>query len=549
MDDSLVLVLPDYPSEPYEFSWDSTTVADGDHILKVKAYFDGGGFAEDEITVTVSNVPSEIMLNRSGLNYGAIAPGGSKEGGDAFMATGAQTLLINNNGGGTLNWELTTEGDWLVCTPSYGMGDGVVSVAIDPTGLEAGSYSGSITVWDPNSTNKSVEVPVNLKVYDSGATTAPFGTFETPYDGSTVRSSVPVTGWVLDDIETTRVKIYRDPVTGETGGMVYIGDAVLIDGARPDVEALYPDAPLNYEAGWGYTLLTYGLPNHGNGTYTLHAKAMDKEGNMQVLGSRTIVCDNDNAVKPFGAIDSPEQMGIASGSSYVNWGWALTPQPNMIPYDGSTITLWVDSIPKSCTPIYNLYRSDIATLFPGYANSDGAVGYFYLDTTAYENGVHTIAWSVTDNAGNTDGIGSRYFTIENAGSKNKLKTTPSISKPINLIPFQPGSPVTVTVGTGPDAQVVDSFTDASGAYKVNIKELDHLQIKVDKTNPVMAGYQVLKNGFAPLPMGSTLDNKTGVFNWAPGSGFVGNYKLLFVMKSGKDMFYKIIVDITIEAKH
>ena len=36
-----------------------------------------------------------------------------------------------------------------------------------------------------------------------------------------------------------------------------------------------------------------------------------------------------------------------------------------------------------------------------------------MDTTVYENGVHTIQWTVTDSAGNTDGIGSRYFIIRN----------------------------------------------------------------------------------------------------------------------------------------
>ena len=44
------------------------------------------------------------------------------------------------------------------------------------------------------------------------------------------------------------------------------------------------------------------------------------------------------AVLPFGAIDTPAQGGTASGSAFVNFGWALTPQPKSIPADGSTIT-------------------------------------------------------------------------------------------------------------------------------------------------------------------------------------------------------------------
>jgi hypothetical protein len=60
-----------------------------------------------------------------------------------------------------------------------------------------------------------------------------------------------------------------------------------------------------------------------------------------------------------------------------------------------------------------LFRPDIASLFPGYANSGGAVGHFALDTTTLSNGVHTIAWVVVDSGGNASGIGSRYFTVAN----------------------------------------------------------------------------------------------------------------------------------------
>ena len=70
--------------------------------------------------------------------------------------------------------------------------------------------------------------------------------------------------------------IFRKPLAGEGSGLVYIGDAVLVEGARPDVEAAYPDYPDNYKAGWGYNLLTNGLPNQGNGTFTTDAKPADK---------------------------------------------------------------------------------------------------------------------------------------------------------------------------------------------------------------------------------------------------------------------------------
>ncbi|NIM13035.1 MAG: hypothetical protein GTO45_12990, partial [Candidatus Aminicenantes bacterium] len=165
-------------------------------------------------------------------------------------------------------------------------------------------------------------------------------------------------------------------------------------------------------AGWGYMMLTNFLPNSGNGTFEIHAVVTDFAGKTTTLGTKTIHCDNANAVKPFGAIDTPTQGGTASGSSFINWGWVLTPPPNHIATDGSTINVYVDGVNLG-HPNYNIYRSDIAALFPGYANSNGAVGYFYLDTTAYANGVHTIQWTARDSGGNSDGIGSRYFSISN----------------------------------------------------------------------------------------------------------------------------------------
>jgi hypothetical protein len=80
--------------------------------------------------------------------------------------------------------------------------------------------------------------------------------------------------------------------------------------------------------------------------------------------------------------------------------------------DGSTIWVFVDGVSLGHAA-YNHFRPDIATLFPGYNNTNGAVGYFYLDTTTLSNGMHSIAWSVTDNLGRVEGIGSRLFWVNN----------------------------------------------------------------------------------------------------------------------------------------
>ena len=242
---------------------------------------------------------------------------------------------------------------------------------------------------------------------------APFGTVDTPQNGVTgLVGATAVTGWALDDQAVSGVEIWRNGVGAEGTGQVFVGNATFVSGARPDVAAAYPAYPNATRAGWGYMLLTNMLPGGGNGSVVLHAYAGDADGHRTLLGTRTLACANATATKPFGTIDTPGQGETVSGSGYVVFGWALTPPAAAIPTDGSTIQVYVDGVTRG-HPVYNQYRSDIATLFPGYANTDGAVGYFVLDTNALANGIHTIAWSVTDDLGRADGIGSRYFWVQN----------------------------------------------------------------------------------------------------------------------------------------
>jgi hypothetical protein len=333
----------------------------------------------------------------------------------------------------------------------------------------------------------------------------PYGYFDSPLNNTAgVAGAIPVTGWALDNIEVASVGIWREPVVRETASpnaLVFIGNGVFVAGARPDVQTTYPNAPFNYRAGWGYLLLTNFLPNSGgsgalgNGTYKLHAIAVNTAGQAFDLGTRSITVDNAHASKPFGTIDTPIQGGAVSGSAYVNFGWALTQNPNAIPVDGSTITVILDGVAVG-HPTYNQFRSDIASLFPGLANSNGAVGFYYIDTTQLTNGLHTISWNVVDNAGRSDGIGSRYLTVTNTGAGN----VPAVDQPIE--------PSHITA-------------DAAGVYSISIEELDRIELSVGATHGALLRNDERK----PLPVGSTL--KAGHFYWQPGPGFLGEYNLLF----------------------
>ena len=39
--------------------------------------------------------------------------------------------------------------------------------------------------------------------------------------------------------------------------------------------------------------------------------------------------------------------------------------------------------------------------------------YFFLDTTTLSNGMHTIGWLVYDDLGRGEGLGSRFFWVQN----------------------------------------------------------------------------------------------------------------------------------------
>jgi uncharacterized repeat protein (TIGR01451 family) len=431
-------------------------------------------------------VTPTLSVSHTTLNF---APNGT---------TSPQTVTVNFAGSGGVPWTATSNQPNVVVLQGSGAGNGSfrVSGSSGPNGI--------VTVAAPGVIGSPKQIQVNITNAPLGN---PFGSFDTPADNTAgVAGAIPVTGWALDAVEVVKVDIWREPVGSEPpGALIFIGDAVFVDGARPDVESLNPNVPFNYRAGWGYQMLTNFLPQ-GNGTFKLHAIAHNKAGNSTDLGTKTIIVDNAHASKPFGTIDTPGQGGTASGNAFLNFGWALTQNPNKIPIDGSTISVVIDGQVVG-QPTYNQFRSDIAALFPGYLNSGGAVGFFYIDTTALTTGVHTISWNVYDNAGHGDGIGSRYFNVFNSGGGSTAEPEEDIR---NL------------------AMAVTERFPGNDPDPIETEELGLLELPLN----AISGYQLVNGEHRPLPIGSSLNR--GVFYWQPGPGFLGQYHLVFERKDGTE---------------
>ncbi len=355
---------------------------------------------------------------------------------------------------------------------------------------------------------------------------------------------MPVTGWALDDIEVVSVKLYR-----EAGpNLIYIGDALFVEGARPDVAQTYPQYPNSSRAGWGYMMLTNALLD---GTYVLHAIAADKEGNNVTLGTKTITINNATAMKPFGAIDIPASGGTASGSNYRVIGWALTPPPNKILSDG--VHLIIDGVDLG-EATYDIFRQDVYDLFPGYENRSGALAYYDFNTTGYDNGMHTIQFAAADNAGNTDGIGSRYFNIYNLGSINSLSHVSNqeqYSKAgIADIAVDYPKPVKMRKGNKTDIKPKILYPGESGNIDIEIKEVERIEIHLSDgiSNCTYTGYLEVGEQLWQLPIGSTLDTEKGIFYWSPGPGFIGLYRLVFVGKGPDREMNKKLINVNIVPK-
>jgi hypothetical protein len=541
--------------------------------------------AGQTFTITQTGVALPTMaLDRSVVVFTAINNGA------AFIAsTAGQAVRMTQTGSGTVTWTASSNQPWLVVSPTSGTGTTTFTVSTHFVAGLAATQAGTITITLTGAGNAVGPITVVLNSIAPSSAQPPFGSFDTPMNNSTgVAGSIAVTGWALDRVQVTRVTVCRDafgsevaPVDPNCAGnaQIYIGDAVFIDGARPDVQALNSTLPLNSRAGWGYLMLTNFLPNLGNGTFTLRAYAFNAEGLTTLLGVKTITCDNNDSFAPFGAIDTPGQGAVTSGV-VTNFGWVLAQSPNFAdPLHGGTVNVFVDGINVG-SPGGWTTRSDLQMLFvpaSKYPGVNNALGVFGLDTTTLANGLHSIAWSVTGSpGGGTSGIGSRFITVSNGAQLvNSAAATASSQAAIVIasrstldIPraaasrIASGQMLTSEIAAAPpDLSAVRgrrgfdldlplrTYTPSSGAIDVQAEELDRIELHLSSTaQHHYTGYLQTPEGTRPLPVGSSLDASTGTFTWMPGVGFYGTYHLTFVRWSGDDAVARQDVRITLSAK-
>lgn len=529
------------------FSIAIPALAEGQYTLTISARSTVGAAATTTKTMTVT-VAFPATASPAALQFGA-----TKFGADLPLSTVTAPQVVTPIYGGnvTPTWTAVGNQSWIGIGAGPNKGQFTVSVQ-NPANIIGGqtNLTGVVTITS-TTPPLSLTVPVTLSVVQVVPETV--GAFDSPATSTTpISGSVGVSGWALNRVGVNRVEIWRDPAAGETtptfnlpghlghGKILVERITTFIEGARPDIAAQYSDYPNAHKAAWGYLMLTYGLFNGGNGTFTLHAFAYDVTGRGVTLGSKTIVVSNVTSVKPFGNIDTPTNGATLSTTdnliNHWNFGWALTPNASpactIVTASGSPLRgvfVAFDSGPLQ--PVtYGDLRTDIAGLFPGYTNSNGAGGAYFINLSSLTAGSHNLGWFVVDNCNRAEGIGSRFINVVKSDTLGTVENTAAALAAI---------PEPVAIETAP-VTVRRDFTDETasspnpeGVRIVHFKVGERVEVTLPKIELARyEGFQVVNGERRALPVGSSFDPTSETFFWTPAPGFRGSFDLEFVTVPG-----------------
>jgi hypothetical protein len=195
--------------------------------------------------------------------------------------------------------------------------------------------------------------------------------------------------------------------------------------------------------------------------------------------------------------------------------------------------------------------------------------------------MHQIGWLVTDGCGRAEGVGSRFFSVLNGASAGALR--PSVANdalvitagtasagrpdsaawsagsdqtvgaqltapPQDSVPAaRPSStPLAAIMGSvavrheGSDWQDVQEQADAGRV--VEMHQGGRIEVQLPPvTAGEYAGYQEVAGRPRPLPLGSSVDAKAGIFYWQPDSAFLGPFDLVFEATGGETVRLRVVV--------
>ncbi len=142
---------------------DPTHLTPGTYSGTVMISITGGQSYSISVLAVVSSNQPVLLISQTGATFQAVAGG---------TATSPQTIGVLNPGGGTLNFSAAAStisgGNWLSVTPSSGSSTfssfAVVTVSVNPAGLQPGTYYGTIQFSASGAANSPQVATVVLNV-------------------------------------------------------------------------------------------------------------------------------------------------------------------------------------------------------------------------------------------------------------------------------------------------------------------------------------------------------------------------------------------------
>ena len=142
---------------------------------------------------------------------------------------------------------------------------------------------------------------------------------------------------------------------------------------------------------------------------------------------------------------------------------------------------------------------------------------------------------MVDDRGEADGIGSRFFTIDNSASGTASRNNPGYEGSL-----QEDTSGVLSIGfkemrKGFKLQVSEETGfNSDGILEVQVEEMEPWSVYFEGSSGerLFFGGAWEDGAGGEMPVGSTFDRERGIFSWMPAAGFIGKYLFRFFVADG-----------------
>ncbi len=388
------------PYVGWNFMLDTTKLSDGMHSLAITPSTNGSQSSTLSANFTVANTPGNTITlsidspnSTSAAFSGYVGFGGWAIGTTAPISSIAMTIDGISYGtailGGPRQDVCNTHPNRPSC-PNVGW-----NFPIDTTQLVNGTHVLKIAA-STASGQSTTAAQTFLVSNNPTASTVVIGIDVPSAQNSIQLGQTTFSGWAFST--NSLISAVTVAIDGTLYGTATYGSS------RPDVCTTYPNEPNCPNVGWSLAVDTTHLANG------VHTMTVTGAGAQQNTLSSTFTVANWTTANPMKlSIDYPNsQSGSLSGSVNVG-GWAIDTQAAV-----SKVAVSVDNLPVGSATT-GAARADVCAIF---ANAPGCpnVGWnYFLDTTLFSDGTHTLAVTGTT-AGGQSATFTTSFQIANSST-------------------------------------------------------------------------------------------------------------------------------------